>query len=86
LQRVRGYALLQAGDTNAAKEAFAASLESGRARDADYEVALTMVALAQLASVEGDAPRAEQLEYEGSQLLERLGVLSLPQVPLPRAR
>jgi class 3 adenylate cyclase/tetratricopeptide (TPR) repeat protein len=86
LQRVRGYALLQAGATKAAREAFEASLESARARDADYEVALTMVALAQLSSVEGDALRAEQLESEGSQLLERLGVLSLPQVPLPPAR
>ena len=85
LQRVRGYALLQTRRPNAARDAFDASLESGRARDADYEVALTLVALAQLANVEGEAARAEQLESEGSQLLERLGVLSLPQVPLPPA-
>ena len=86
LQRVRGYALLQSGDVVAAREAFEASIESGRARDADYEVALTMVALARLAALEGDAATAARLETESSTLLERLGVLSLPEVPLPSAR
>ena len=82
LQRVRGYALLQSNDVDGARDAFAASLESGRARDADYEVALTLVALAALAKVVGDAERATELDLESKSLLERLGVRSLPVVPL----
>ena len=83
LQRVRGYALLQLGDTSAAQAAFDASLASGRARDADYEVALTLVALLQLARIAGDDERITALDRESSALLERLGVCSLPSVPLP---
>jgi class 3 adenylate cyclase/predicted ATPase len=82
LQRVRGYALLQRDDANAARVAFDASLASARARDADYEVALTLVALATLAKVVDDSERATELDLESSALLERLGVRSLPDVPL----
>jgi tetratricopeptide (TPR) repeat protein len=78
LQRVRGYALLQRGDTDAASDALDASLASARARDAEYEVALTLVAQATLAKAGGAAERATALERESAVLLERLGVRSLP--------
>jgi tetratricopeptide (TPR) repeat protein len=82
LQRVRGYALLQSGDADAARAAFDASLAAARARDADYEVALTLVGLASLAKFVDDTERAADLSLESSALLERLGVRSLPHVPL----
>jgi tetratricopeptide (TPR) repeat protein len=85
LHRVRGYALLQTGDPARAREAFDASLASARARDADFEVALTLVALATHATRTGTAePDAvAAFEAESTALLARLGVRSLPGVPLP---
>ena len=70
------------GRRAAAREAFDASLASARARDADYEVALTLVALATLAGV-ADPEQVDGLERESAALLARLGVRSLPAVPIP---
>jgi class 3 adenylate cyclase/predicted ATPase len=86
LQRVCGYALLQTGDHDAARAAFAASLEVGRARDADYEVALTLQALAQLERAAGDAERAAELEAESERMLEPLGVERVAEFPIISAR
>ena len=83
LHRVRGYAFLQLGDADAARAAFDASLASARARDADYEVALTLAALA-TAAVD-DPERADGFGRESAALLARLGVRSLPGVPMPPA-
>ena len=53
------------------------SLELARELDADYEVALTLEALARTGL---GGPEAEG---EGQAILERLGVVSTPHVPLP---
>ena len=45
VQRVRGYALLQADDLAGARAAFEASRESALELKADYELVLTLVAL-----------------------------------------
>ena len=87
LQRVRGLRAAAERRRDAAREAFDASLASAPARDADYEVALTLVGARAARGRRGATPLVrQQLESEGSPLLERLGVLSLPQVPLPAAR
>jgi tetratricopeptide (TPR) repeat protein len=83
LERVRGYALLQLGDRKAAFEAFTASLDAGRAREADFEVALTLLALARIASVTDDPDRADALEAEGRAMLEPLGVKRVPEYAIP---
>lgn len=80
LERIRGYALLQAGDLPSALEALDASLVAGRPAKVDYEVALTLNALA-----EAGASNADALAEESGKMLARLGVESLPRVPLPSA-
>ncbi len=69
LERIRGYALLQTGDRTRALEAFEASLLTGRIGNVDYEVALTLHALA-----ESGVPNADSLATESGRILERLGV------------
>jgi tetratricopeptide (TPR) repeat protein len=74
LHRIRGGALLRAGDPGAARGELERSLEVARSLGADYESALT---LAQLARVDGSVEQAE----EAAAIFERLGVLA----PLPGA-
>jgi class 3 adenylate cyclase/tetratricopeptide (TPR) repeat protein len=69
LHRLRGYALLQAGDAAAAREPLEESLRVAKAAQADYEVALTLAALGEGA--------------ESEEMLARLGAVSVPTVPLP---
>jgi class 3 adenylate cyclase/tetratricopeptide (TPR) repeat protein len=80
LHRLRGYALAQSGDLEAADEALQESLETARAAEETYEVALTLEAIARLAELRGVDGSAQA--RESSALLARLGVVSTPQVPL----
>jgi tetratricopeptide (TPR) repeat protein len=86
LHRIRGHALALLGDHPAAREALETSLELGRARNAAYEVALTLSALAALARAEG-APESQVqgVDDEGRAILDRLGVVSIS-VPVIPAR
>jgi class 3 adenylate cyclase/tetratricopeptide (TPR) repeat protein len=81
LHRLRGYALLQAGDLAGAARALEESLRSARLGHADYEIALTLRALVALAGAQGEAPPHE-LESESKEILDRLGVVEFPTVPL----
>jgi tetratricopeptide (TPR) repeat protein len=90
LHRHRGSALVQAGDREGARAAFAESLETARARGEnyglisnDYEVALTLDALARLERLEGND--AGRLEGERDETLTRLGVVRLPEPPAAAA-
>ncbi|MHB8641539.1 MAG: tetratricopeptide repeat protein [Gaiellaceae bacterium] len=75
LERLAGYAVVQSRAPLAqAKPHFDASLEAARAADAQYELALTLRAIAETngeTSAEADA------------ILEQLGVVATPSVPLP---
>ena len=77
LERLHGYALVQARRPDEARPHFERSLALGRELEADYEVALTLEALGRTRL--GD-PNAEA---ESKAILERLGVVSTPRVPLP---
>jgi hypothetical protein len=77
LERLHGYALVQARRAEEASPHFERSLELARGVDADYELALTLEALGRTGLGEPDA------EAESRAILERLGVLSTPLVPLP---
>ncbi|HET7647248.1 MAG TPA: tetratricopeptide repeat protein [Gaiellaceae bacterium] len=86
LHRHRGSALAQSGDPDGARTAFAESLETARAGGEnyglisnDYEVALTLDALARLERQEGND--AGGLEAERDETLTRLGVVRLPEPP-----
>jgi len=81
LHRVRGYALLQRGEVEAARAALERSLEAARSRDADYERALAERALIELAEVSGVAPDPE-LVATNAETLDAMGVERLPAVPL----
>jgi tetratricopeptide (TPR) repeat protein len=84
LHRLRGYALIQLGQTVAARHALEAGLTTGRARHAQYEVALTSRALSQLTELERGVPDANA-DAEAQVLLARLGVVAVPEVPLAAA-
>ena len=86
LHRLRGFALMQSGDLDAAALALEESTRSGQA-DADpdaevesYELALTLDAAARLSQLRGgdDDGAAERSKA----ILRRLGVVSRPTVPL----
>jgi tetratricopeptide (TPR) repeat protein len=80
VHRIRGYALMQKGDLDAAAEALGESLELARGADETYELALTLEALARLRELRGEDASAEARESKA--LLARLGVVSTPDVPL----
>ena len=85
LHRVAGYAHMQLGDFPHARLDIEKSLEVGRARQADFEVALSLRALADLTRLEGAGDEAAAgFEAESREILDRLGVVSLPRSPSTR--
>src|SRR6185436_18744402 len=81
LMRTQGYALAQLGEPDGAAKAFEKSLQDARARNDDYEVALTLIALGRLAEISGNEVASELLA-EGGAILERLGVIAVPAMSL----
>ena len=79
LERLAGLALHQSRRPEEARPHFEASLARARELAAEYEVALTLLAMA-----ETGQPAADDLAAESRAILDRLGVVSLPRVPLPR--
>jgi alkylhydroperoxidase family enzyme len=80
LERLAGYALVQARrPPDEARERFAASLDVAREAGADYEIALTMRALADTRL----ADDVDAVRRENEDLLEALGVVALTTPPLP---
>jgi predicted ATPase/class 3 adenylate cyclase len=79
--RVRAYALMQMGSLDEAAVALDQSLELARSRKATFEVALTLRALMDLASLRGEPAPSEA--QESRPILDQLGVVSVPEIPLP---
>jgi class 3 adenylate cyclase/tetratricopeptide (TPR) repeat protein len=77
LERLYGYALVQARRPHEAGPHLQRSLELATGVEADYEVALTLQALSRARL------RGPKCEAESRVILDRLGVLSTPLVPLP---
>jgi class 3 adenylate cyclase/tetratricopeptide (TPR) repeat protein len=83
LHRVRGCALAQLGLSDAAADALRASTDEARARDAPFELALTLDALLALNGQRGDDVPAEDVSRrERDEIVARLHVVSLPPVPI----
>jgi class 3 adenylate cyclase/tetratricopeptide (TPR) repeat protein len=78
--RVRGYSLMQEMDLDAAETALQASLAAAREREAEFEVALTLDALARLAELRGSSAIAET--GEAREIFERLRVTAVQSVSL----
>jgi tetratricopeptide (TPR) repeat protein len=85
LRRIRAYAFMQVGELDAAGAALRQSLADARLRKADYDVALTLRALIDLGTLER-TPVPESLEDESRAILQRLGVVHIPEVPLKPGR
>ena len=79
VHRIRGAAHLQRGDLERSRSALEASLSAGRSRQTDYEVALTLEVLAEAAARAGDG-QAQAFRDESSAILERLEVISTPDI------
>ena len=74
-ERLAGYAVVQSrAGFEEAKPHFERSLEAARAANAEYEVGLTLRAIAETSGVD---------DGQGTEILNRLGVVSTPSVPLP---
>ena len=89
LHRLRAWAWMQAGALESAAEALDESLRLARLEDenfgirsADYELGLTLAAIVRLRALTGKP--ATELEAERDASFARLGVVSVPEPPLPR--
>ena len=80
LYRAQGYAHLQLAAVGLAQNALEESLRIARRQGTRFEIALTGLAMGDLASAVGE-PQDEDLEAESRSLLESLGVISAPRVP-----
>jgi tetratricopeptide (TPR) repeat protein len=88
LHRLRAWAFMQAAELEAAGEALDESLRLARLEDenfgirsADYEVGLTLGALVRLGKLTGKP--VEGLVAERDAIFARLGVVRVPEPPLP---
>ena len=78
IERSIGFAVCQARRRDEATPHFEESLRLARDQKAEFELALTLRAMASVGWDGADALRAES-----DAILERLGVASVPKVPLP---
>ncbi len=83
LMLVRGYALAQLDRLDEGKKALEEHLRLAREREggAHFEMAMAIIALARLGRLMGD-PISPELEREGAELIERLGVVCRARRPL----
>ncbi|HLX88242.1 MAG TPA: hypothetical protein VKR22_07295, partial [Acidimicrobiales bacterium] len=84
LLRTRGYALLQLGRPQEASASFVQSVAAARAQGSDYELALSLVALVRFHRWGSDDGSADEHEREAEPLLRGMGVVRVPDFPLPR--
>jgi class 3 adenylate cyclase/tetratricopeptide (TPR) repeat protein len=88
LYRLLGWTHLQTAELDSAREALERSLDLARLddenfglRSADYEVALTLSALVRLGALVGEP--ANEAKTERDAIFARLGVVAVPEPPLP---
>jgi class 3 adenylate cyclase/tetratricopeptide (TPR) repeat protein len=81
LLRMRGYALAQRNDPAAAESTLRESLAAARALGADHDVAFALDAL--LRTIPQDGRATDEMRRERDDLIDRLGILAMPEVPLP---
>jgi tetratricopeptide (TPR) repeat protein len=80
LHRLRGWALLQSGQPDAADGALRFALALARERGDTFETALALQALVALGR--GRGPDLDALEEERRELFNRLGMLKAPTIPV----
>jgi class 3 adenylate cyclase/tetratricopeptide (TPR) repeat protein len=82
LLRIRGCALLRAGDLESAAVTLVQSLDAARRRESDYDRALALWALEELSRIDGQEPILSDSEAQA--ILARLGVVRLPPLLAPQ--
>jgi class 3 adenylate cyclase/tetratricopeptide (TPR) repeat protein len=85
LVRIQGFGLLAAGRREKARSVLEAGVRSPAGADGQQELALMMMALAQL-SDELPATEASDLRHRGLEILDRLGVVAVPAAKLLTSR
>jgi hypothetical protein len=81
IARVRGYALAQLHREEEARAAFEEGVRVARTREEPYDVALSLIGLARLKRAREGAFDDAALE-EASAIIERLGVIAVPAIPI----
>jgi class 3 adenylate cyclase/predicted ATPase len=84
LHRLQGYALMRTGAATEARRALEESLLAARERQADYEIALSLRALAELLASGGVDPEGidpDEVASESQAILDRLDVVWTPTIP-----
>jgi tetratricopeptide (TPR) repeat protein len=81
LHRIRAYAQMQLGNFTAAREELEQSLAAARTRKKPHEIAMALTAGSQLDQLELGEPNLAA-EREAQEILARLGVVSLPPLPV----
>jgi class 3 adenylate cyclase/predicted ATPase len=84
VDRLLGYALMQAGELEGAEKAFDSAIAGAIARDAKHDVAFSMMGLARVRRLLG--PPDADLEAEAGAILEGLGIRAVPAYPSPWPR
>ena len=79
--RIRGYALLQLGELDTAREALEQSVAASRELGAEFEVGLSLEGLVRLAWIRGERAPIE-LWNEAEEIFNRIGVIARPVVPI----
>jgi hypothetical protein len=73
--------LAQLGRLSEAREALKESVVGARGREAEYEEALALQALARIGAIEG-SPDAPELEARYRAIFDRLGVVAAPVIQI----
>jgi tetratricopeptide (TPR) repeat protein len=84
LHRVIGSALAGLGQLDEAREQIDRSAEAARARDASYELALTLRTFAELFM--DDHEQSAEWTASATAMLDELGVVEVPKAPFPRSQ
>jgi class 3 adenylate cyclase/tetratricopeptide (TPR) repeat protein len=79
VRRVRGWGLLQQGETKAAEQEFRAAVVSATARGDDFQLVLAIDGL--LAAMATHTEERTKLEAQRQSLIETLGIIRTPSIP-----
>ncbi len=78
LLRIRAEALLAAGDDEGARQAVTGALDDAHARDASFEIARSLVVLAEVEQRAGNEVVAAEHRLAAEEIFDRLGVIVTP--------
>jgi hypothetical protein len=78
LLRIRAEALLATGDAEGARQAITGALDDAHAREASFEIARSLVVLAEVERRAANATAAAEHRDAAEAIFDRLGVIATP--------